>query len=803
VAPKFVALTPDHPSVELNSIAFVNEFALPRHDATAKQSAFNMGLVYDHIRALSNPDATLELGRISECFASDFTPHKLILVGRWQYMTPRPHPVFDELRHARPGETISPIDTAAVGKKDLLASLIPAVARFLELASPDNIASLATFLGSFEPEAIENTLFGWLFSVFNPRSFANSFLTRFLSSVAAYTVHVFASPTEFRFVNFLRSIDYLIAIAYVTVAHRAAKRGNSVQALAPGKFSIAVTDFSWALLSAIASISNYSFAKPINKEFVTFLGVIAPLTTPDTFFSIYVGYLETLRYHQTIVIPERPPDRDPTFALVLAAEAIRAFIVDPRYLLYAATRAPRIIALYGEFYAAAFASNDPALIRKYTVIFSELVRWCEFEENAILPGGFLPLLFSCQAALDSDILRSDPDLILHFSAFPLITFHFLNPSVFHHSNEDEQAALVSVLAGVLGLLLTGEDLPDPNAPLPIFETAAAELEFLVEAGRTARRTLNYAMVREATARILEFVAVVSSARLSLPKALAIAPLFPCLLSPHQDEASYKPILSALSLFLKAAGKRLTLAHNNAVEGLVEAAYGLTARRLQSAKAAGIAILVHVLFTDFWWTKATIVSSFYLSQQAIVACWVLPPYKEGCLRGLAKNLYMVVRRFAEDRFVTLAVDQAARIKALIDVCREKEPVAQRKKTAYVASMWPGCPLERLFWLSGNVREAITQQDRATAYEFQIRAAALVYAALVASEKESVPSMDFSALVDLKECAVDFGEFDHWRRPLLVDSDDISAVGLQQAIEGAAALAKQAGLDQEAALIEALG
>jgi hypothetical protein len=345
--------------------------------------------------------------------------------------------------------------------------------------------------------------------------------------------------------------------------------------------------------------------------------------------------------------------------------------------------------------------------------------------------------------------------------------------------------------------MSAEGLPAAFLPTPVFDARPAEVAYLLSVGAQAGGVLNFALIREATARVIEFVRTVAAGEVSQSQFSALVSLFPALFARPQSASAYPDALAALSVLLDAAQPRPTISHNGVVEELAQTAFDLVSRCLQVAKSAGAALIIHLLFKDHFWTSAAIVSGVSLSRQLIAARWTLAPYKEGNLRGLHGILALFWRLFADRRFVTIAEDRLAQIAALIEAGGERSAEAELRQADKIATL---PPLERLAFLSTALTQAET--NSAVAFELQVRVAAVIYGSLAASKKEVVPELDFRGLVPDAEVAVDLAKWKEEQWPLAVGSDEISAAGLRTALESAAGIAKQAGLSDQAARIAQL-
>jgi hypothetical protein len=147
---------------------------------------------------------------------------------------------------------------------------------------------------------------------------------------------------------------------------------------------------------------------------------------------------------------------------------------------------------------------------------------------------------------------------------------------------------VRLLITVSEILLSGENLPPPFSPPGPSPSREAELEALRAIGAIADSSMTYALLQEATARSLEFVAaLIGSGTLQASAVGQVELLLIALLGRHQDAKNFRFILAVLSTFVDSQGEVLTASHNAFAESLAQTACDLASRNLQARQSSSI------------------------------------------------------------------------------------------------------------------------------------------------------------------------------------------------------------------------
>jgi hypothetical protein len=353
-------------TVKPKTIKFLNEFRLDELSVKTTGRYINSYQVGTLLFKLANfhKVPSLLISKIDTVYASKFKPRKFEyenIEPIEEFPPPSNHQVFSELRAAEIGSIVSPIDFQIAPREELRAGFLFAVSRFIEIISPDNIQPFINFLDSFERSKIRSDLYSWLFINFNPLEIGQHFFARYFTSVTQYIQLAIDTDDKSRFNLLLKTLDYLITIAYVIILARAARKR-----IAHETHESLVIDFSRTVSSAIALFSGYSISKVINNDFVSFLDLIAGHLTSDVFHNIYGFYLTAL-----VSAPLR------SFALIFALKSIRELTTRPTFLdAFGRINSP-IPELLANLYRQAFTTNNTEIISKYSIVFAEIARILE------------------------------------------------------------------------------------------------------------------------------------------------------------------------------------------------------------------------------------------------------------------------------------------------------------------------------------------------------------------------------------------------------------------------------------------
>jgi hypothetical protein len=119
--PSFTEWTIGRPAVRYTNVNIENEYNLPHYDRHAREVSFNLFFISTYIRVFTSVpfDKPLLLGDILQCLPGVFKHRKILGSVAWSYRAQHAHEVFQNLRKAKRGDTVPPIDTANAPKADL------------------------------------------------------------------------------------------------------------------------------------------------------------------------------------------------------------------------------------------------------------------------------------------------------------------------------------------------------------------------------------------------------------------------------------------------------------------------------------------------------------------------------------------------------------------------------------------------------------------------------------------------------------------------------------------------------------
>jgi hypothetical protein len=622
---------------------------------------------------------------------------------------------------------------------------------------------------------------------FNPLNI-REFFYRYFSSVTAFVDGAIREKDEGKLQQLLQASDYLLTFGYFTllVTKSRKKLKGSVDLL---------VGYCAAFSALIASLSGYRPSLPLSKEFVSFLDLIASKVGIGTFLKVYEVYLNALRTARSVRVSVRNSQLadEPGSHLRLALASIRHFASNPLFLNSLLANKTDIPGLITELYSDAFGSNNFKLIRKFTVVYSELVRIVEKPDVDVsaLSELLFPLLSVSTVCRRHEVLAQDPIAADHFAVIVILLLDSVGPKkwklLFRQTFKDEQQSLlIDVLKTILTNMLLRKNLPlDPYSGIPpTVLSRSAELKHLNDVGVYSKKQLNYGLLNVLTVRSLAFIWELSDIGAFRPQLFhSVVGLFVALLNRYQDRNNYKLILVVLAKFIDVNYRSLSLELNAVISGLVSTAFELATRQLQQAKGAGIALLVHVLFRDYSFTRTTLVTSYSIDEQLIDILWTAPPYKHECLVGLVESLTLFVREWADSGFRDRALNLVKNMGVLCTLLEDRLPRAAYPGTLKACEVFKTAPLQLIYWLDAGARVALAQGDLLVAFNFQTMLAVVIWATLIESKKDArAVRLDLSFLATELAVGINLSEDPHMVR-MVMKSENVSIAGLVAALQGA--------------------
>jgi hypothetical protein len=236
-------------------------------------------------------------------------------------------------------------------------------------------------------------------------------------------------------------------------------------------------------------------------------------------------------------------------------------------------------------------------------------------------------------------------------------------------------------------------------------------------------------------------------------------------------------------------------------GLIAAALELATRQLQQAKAAGIAILVHLLFRDHTLNQNIIITGNFIIEQFIEKLWILPTYKYECLVGLVASMVNFVGRWPDRAFVDSSVRLTNTLTAICRILEAKSIPYVLQVTPQVCTLFRALPAQLIFWLNAAVKMAIAQGLAPLAFEFQLRVVTVIWLTLYELKDREVLRFDLSSLTQGME-KIDLSQYAHRQLQVVAQAEEISVPGLEAALQGAIQIGEAAGMVQEAEALKAM-
>jgi hypothetical protein len=305
---------------------------------------------------------------------------------------------------------------------------------------------------------------------------------------------------------------------------------------------------------------------------------------------------------------------------------------------------------------------------------------------------------------------------------------------------------------------------------------------------------NWALVDEVTIRTLEFLMIVSENRVfRAPLVLSIIHLLRELLNRYQSKSNYELILGVLSRIIQPHQEGFFHQYHVYSRAVVALGLDLVTRQLQVAKAAGCALLLHLLYTDFSFTQQAIITSYYFEQQAMECLWECPAYKRERLVAFLVHFDTFAELFADRQFVALARQRRESFESLLQIITEKSITGIETGLAAMSNLFVSSPLQLLHWLEKGVDVAVEQLQAAKAFEFQIKRVYIIRTTL--AELHTDVPFDFAAF-NVPNWKVDLSSYSEKSIKVASKYGDLSIKGFKKAVDKAIDLAKRANLAGEA-------
>jgi hypothetical protein len=186
-------------------------------------------------------------------------------------------------------------------------------------------------------------------------------------------------------------------------------------------------------------------------------------------------------------------------------------------------------------------------------------------------------------------------------------------------------------------------------------------------------------------------------------------LLKSLLSPHQNKGNFPDVLRVVGRFVELNSSTLYARHHPVLKELFRTGCHLVLRRLQAAKAAGIAILLHLLYRDFCQTGQLVVSKSLLTAAYMEVRMSAPLYKQDGLTTMVEVLDSFFRAFLPQNFREqghLALEDLPGLSLLTFPETHEQAKENMKK---MVEKFKDAPYERRSWLALNVALASAQED----------------------------------------------------------------------------------------------
>jgi hypothetical protein len=607
---------------------------------------------------------------------------------------------------------------------------------------------------------------------------------------------------QVRLARLLNTLDYFITVAYVTVL---AKVGRKKDTLRVPKRATVVTDFCVAVSFTIAALSDYSAIFPINSEFVSLLDLIGAHSDAEMFHPIYGTYLQALLQARPIGRFRAPQESIAAPALRLALVSIQEIAINPAFLESLGRFDSGLSGLFSDIYRQSFATGDTDTIRTCTIVFSEVARRMESAGSAVpLIAAALFPIFSVSAIYRNHVaLTRDITAAEHFAIVVLVLLSSFPPDEWlnHFSVfTDDQQALAIDLLGVLFLnLLRGPEMPDIPLGLAHLSDRASEFVFLRSVATISRRHLHYPLIHEVTHRMLVFVTMMLSQleKFRPPLLFSVVRLLGALLDGHQLRQNYQPVLVVIARVISAHEDILFEEHNYGLDTLVALGFTLGTRQLQTAKAAGVALLVHILFRDYCVTGNLLICGYHFDEQFINHVWALPVYKMEALQGMIETLLPFVRDFVRPHLVNLAEGQVRRLAVIANCIGDKTLDRVFENQPQISQLFASLPLQMVHYLAILANESVNAGALAAAFNFQLQIVAVIWGALKEANVKAAHRFRFDPILRVKLC--DLSVYAPAELKYVIGTDEISIERLTQALQGAIEFGEKSGFEGPAAIL----
>lgn len=749
---------------EFNHIKLLvqNEYNLPKEDKEASECSLKTNLSSELMRKISYSidEREFNVSPLGEIFENQFVPKDIKkFPSEKDIVAPETVPAaLKKLKKAKQGDFVSLIKQDKSTHEELLNSLVFGVSHYLDIITAANVESLCGFLSFFSKEELDENLLPWIYHHFSPKHYPKNFFTTYLQCVSTYMRTVFLERSENNeMVSALLAYPYLIHIATAAALVRCAKKPE-LRCLSKQKQASSIHDFVNATSFVISCSSHYSICKDINRQLSLFMVAIAPYCDEYAFLMTFDSYLRNLTNNDFIELIGNLEISKVTPAVMnfkCQLTLLRLFAPQKEFVQALSKYNEEIFESVFNNSSFAFEEKDSKSITKFLRSMAEIAIIAESVEGelnddkvnsntALIASKIIPYLDIAIHNYDNQIVKEDCSLVEHLLIPFLLVLHSAPRGEiidhFYRLSSEDKSRFFSCIFSLNMSILTKGGSPDPFETLPNFITREEHIDYLEDKSINTKN-VNYTLFSEFTIRFVEFTCRYIREHPLPNEVLDEATIcVNSLFNRHQLRDNYQHCLYLLVYFVTVHSNLFftgEISNLNAFRSIVIHAYELVSYELQVARSSGVTIIVHLMYCDYMYTNAVVISGYYIVETHIKAALEKNLVNRRNQLLLFTNLIIQIDLYANNfslkKFVRCAEVLIEKLKVLHKCIKEKLFSKQSQQLQYAAMMkladqFVEIPSIRLFWLEEMKKYNVEKKLLAQAYQSQVRAISLITSVL---------------------------------------------------------------------------
>lgn len=662
-----------------------------------------------------------------------------------------------------------------IPKEYYIDSYIPILSRFVHIISCNTIPLFIEFLANDE-EMMNNIARKWILNAFNSTRYI-SYTKQFLSEFSNYTSMVVkAEPSATSVLNVIQLVRcsaIFIDIALVSL----------LRTPIDDKIINEVNKFCEAILHLMCLASTIKMTDKLNETYAEFLYVIAPRMQVKDSLNLIEQYLN--RVQLSLIMPfnleplfppppenpkkNKPPPEPPISRPEETSSPMNIRVLELRYqFLHIFAKNQALLARIAQkdegsnIFEQMFASLTDATALNLHPQWIELI--CEFvihneDYPSIAPfcaDIFIPYLK--YAIKHFNYYKQDTDLFKKFLSPILYIIHTAHQEkicAFYEGLGDEERSkyiefLEQLLIHVLSPIGEAETFDITDGVINRTEETKKYEEIKAKA-----ESYDFTLFIEFSVRILGFTeSLIEHVRLDEKSIEKLTSLLIQQINIYQHVGNFPDIMLVLSKHIDAYAHYFFFNHVDAYSMIILAALKLIHRKMRVSRAAGTAIIIHLLYIDFLTTENVLVTMHYLFDNYITTLLASPAFKLPLLKMVSDKIKLFVNSFPLESFQRACAERFEAIKVIYDTCDElkqgsKSPEFQVSRYRTIANKFYEYPILRLKFLQKIVDINTQYSLDAQSFASEMQIASLINQMIVLNKEEDFPHLDFSIISETEE------------------------------------------------------